>query len=129
MCLGTGERRNKGANDTHARFGLDAMPIMLIHRVEGPGLDLMHFTSVQLLDGSLALQAITGFEMVLLPERHPETFLKYAVRQCDAHVILGVEQAHAVPLVPMRLAFGSGHVFEGFYDHEKSFVLARRRLP
>ena len=91
MHFRAGERRNKGADDTQARFGVDAMPIMLIHRVEGPGLDLMHFTGVQFLDGSLALQAITGFEMVLLPKRHLETFLKDAVRQCDAHAVLGVE--------------------------------------
>ena len=80
MCFCARQCWDKRADHTHARFGVDTMFIVVIHRVDGSGFDLMHFASIQFLDGALTLQAITGFQMVLLPERHLESFLENAVR-------------------------------------------------
>jgi hypothetical protein len=58
--------------------------------------------------------------MILLPKIHFEPGLEEAVRQGYAHAVFLVEKAQAVPLVAVRVSFGTDDIFECLYNHSTS---------
>ena len=61
----------------------------------------------------------SGFEvMEAMKATHPDVFVVIITAQATMeNAILAMKQAHAMPLVPMRLAFRADDVFQGSDDH------------
>jgi hypothetical protein len=79
MHFVAGECREKGADYSHPSSRPNAMAVVIVHGVKSARPYLVDLTFVQFLDRALALQTITGLEVVLLPENHTESGLKDSV--------------------------------------------------
>jgi hypothetical protein len=104
----TSQGREECENLPYAGFSADAVAVVLVHGVQSSRFDMVNETGVQLFDCSLTLDAVSGLQIVLLPDDHVEVGFEPAIDQARSHAILfekDTQLCHFSPpasfLVPM----------------------------
>ena len=115
--LAAGEGRVEDADQPQVGFHPHDVAVVGVQRVHGARHDRVTLTGGQVLDLTLALDAVARLEMVgvlhlLLPAR-----LDHGVVQREAHGVALQQEAAAAPALAGHVALRADHLVEGANDH------------
>src|SRR5690606_39537539 len=105
-------------------IGTRPMAVVLIQRVQRAGFDAELLAGRNQLYFAAALHAISGFQVVLVPDVGFGSGKDRGLMHGKAHAIIGQQQAAAGPGIGLYITLGVEDVFEASYDHAATSRLA-----